>query len=91
MLVMRKMWIGGQVPREIGTMAQMGLGNVVSCFHSLLPLGLTREVCYDLHKGDQGFYLFDCFTSMQHLRSYQDGYRLLTVRIHGELIVLPQY
>ena len=28
------------------------------------------------------------FTSRQHLKSYEDGYRLVTVCIHGDLIVL---
>ena len=29
-----------------------------------------------------------CFTSYQHIRAYPDGYRLVTVRTHGDLIVL---
>ena len=28
------------------------------------------------------------FTSLQHLRSYQEGYQLVTVCTHGEFIVL---
>ena len=32
-----------------------------------------------------------CFTSKKHLRSFQDGYRLVTVRIHFTFIVLPQW
>ena len=31
------------------------------------------------------------FTSYQHLRSYQDMYRLLTVHTHGDFIVLAQF
>ena len=30
-----------------------------------------------------------CFTSYQHLTSYQDGYRFVTVRSPGDFIVLP--
>ena len=30
------------------------------------------------------------FTSLQHIWSYQDGYQLATVRIHGGFIVLSQ-
>ena len=33
--------------------------------------------------------LSKCFTSWQHLRSYEDGYWLSTVRIHCKFIVLP--
>ena len=29
------------------------------------------------------------FTSLEHLRSYQDVYRLMTMRTHGDFIVLP--
>ena len=30
-----------------------------------------------------------CFMSKHHLRSYQDGYQLVTVCIYGDFIVLP--
>ena len=35
--------------------------------------------------------LLNCwsFMSMQHIRSYQDRYRLVTVCTHGDFIVLP--
>ena len=36
-------------------------------------------------------FVFCCFTSLQHLRSYQDGYRLVTVSTHGDFIVLPHW
>ena len=32
-----------------------------------------------------------CFTSSQHLKSYGDGYRLVTVHTHGDFIVLPHW
>ena len=34
---------------------------------------------------------FWCFTSFQHLWSYQDRYRLVTVHTHGNIIVLPTW
>ena len=35
--------------------------------------------------------LYCCFTSYQHLSSYPDGYRLVTVRTYGNFIVLPHW
>ena len=32
-----------------------------------------------------------CFKSYQHLRSYQDGYRLVIGGIRGDFIVLPHW
>ena len=40
--------------------------------------------------GTQVFKCFNVFTSYQYLRSWQDGYRLVTVATHGDLTVLPQ-
>ena len=34
---------------------------------------------------------FCCCTSLQHLRSYQDEYWLVTLRTHGDFIVLPHW
>ena len=31
------------------------------------------------------------FTSLQHLRSYQGGYQLVTVHTHGDIVVLPHW
>ena len=35
--------------------------------------------------------LVEGFTSWQHLQSYQVGHRLVTVRTHGDFIVLPHW
>ena len=32
-----------------------------------------------------------CFISSQYLRSHQDGYQVVTVRTHGDFIVLPHW
>ena len=34
-------------------------------------------------------YVCYCITPQEHLRSYQDWYRLVTVHTHGDFIVLP--
>ena len=36
-------------------------------------------------------WLVGSFISWQHLRSYQDGYRLMTMHMHGIFMVLPHW
>ena len=56
--------------------------------HTTLAISGEVPTCKSVH-----LWLVGCwsFTSWQHLSSYQDGFRLVAVHTHGNLIVLPHW
>ena len=64
----------------------MSMSLSMNAMHILEFIGCISLSCL-CFLGDMGYCC--CFMTKQHLRSYQDQYRLVTVRTYGEFIVLP--
>ena len=62
---------------------------------SFCPVNTNTCIYMSVHRylytgkfSDQSWLLYWCFLSWQDLRTYEDGYRFVTVRTHGDIIVL---
>ena len=65
------------------------LKNIYVCVHYMcMQDRIDRCMCAIVHAR---IFVCVCITSKQHLRLYQDGYRVVTVRIHDDFIVLPHW